>query len=339
MTTNMYTTPYGSRLYGTSDEKSDWDWKTIIKPSIVDLLVGKKIVNVFKSTSSDEVKNTSEDTDTELVPIQTFCQHFYEGQTYAIELAFGVLQRDKIAGTELHDDRFLKIVNDLISKFMTSNINAMVGYAYNQAQLYSEKGDRLDKLHQFKAFLEWLIVRGEVDGESKLAAAMQFPTIAFDKWKDLYDKLFYVTESVSAHGTQKCFSCLEKLYPENITFVEAIRRIDVNINKYGKRANQAMTNEGKDWKAISHAVRITQEALDVLNKHYVTLPFEADNAEFLKQIKYGKVDWNEVQTLLVKNIDAITESQKVTTLPAANPQLRAEFDAWLAGTMKELYGV
>lgn len=336
----LYTTPFGSRLYGTFDETSDWDWKFVVLPPLEELLIGKGVKNTFYSTSADTVKNTSEDTDTEVVPIQTFCQHFFDGQTYAIELAFGALQRDKIAGTELNDPRFLLIAEDLTSQFLTSNINAMVGYAYNQAQLYSNKGNRLDKLHQFQNYLWWLTQNGHIVPADKLLKAIEFPTYQAPGFEALFDKMLYITDAPAQHErVEKCFSVLEKIYPENITVAEAMTRLDTTIKKYGNRAKQAMENKGHDWKAISHAVRITEQALAVLNKHYVTLPFDPTMADFLKQIKYGNHSWEDVQVLLEDNIDQITALQNTTTLPAANAELKAKFDLWLKTTMLNLYGV
>lgn len=35
------------------------------------------------------------------------------------------------------------------------------------------------------------------------------------------------------------------------------------VNEYGQRALQAERNEGIDWKALSHAVRVGREALEL----------------------------------------------------------------------------
>lgn len=334
----LYTTPYGSRLYGTNDENSDYDWKTIIMPDLADLLVGVPIKNQFFSTANEKVKNTSEDTDTELVPIQVFCKDFFAGQTYAIEIAFGALQRINIEGVEVHDERFLSIVTTLTKYFLTANINAMVGYAYHQSQLYSAKGDRLDKLHTFR---DYLVSSGNDLGlvlDDKLGKILD--VVDVEKHPNLFDKLLSVTKSPNPDGSfQRCFNILEKLYPEGISIAEAIRRVDLTINKYGARANAAMVNEGKDWKAISHAVRITEEALSILNDHYLTMPLEQEKVDLFKSIKYGTIEWNTVQAMLISNIDEIEAAQLRCKLPIATDDLKAEFDAWLKATMMDLYGV
>ena len=337
----LATIPYGSRLYGTSDENSDWDWKYIVLPDIGDVLTGKQIKNQFFCTSSDQVKNTSDDTDTELVPVQTFCKDFYAGQTYAIELAFAIRQHTRIDGLEIHDQRIVTIAHELTEDFLTSNINAMVGYAYHQAQLYSEKGNRLGKLMEFRDML--VQVCKSADGTIGLDSKLQILIDMFEGDPAMCgiipDKMLYITEVESSNGMEKCFSVLEKKYPGNITMDEAILRANKTISKYGNRANEARINEGKDWKAISHAVRITNEALSVLNTEYVTLPLPELQVAQLLAIKYGMVPWEEVQTLLVSNIDKITQDQLTSNLPVANPALAEKFAAWLKSKMLDLYGV
>lgn len=339
MATKLATVPYGSRLYGTFDEKSDWDWKHIILPDFEDMLIGVPVKNVFYCSSSDKVKNTSDDTDTEMVPIHTLCKDFFAGQTYAIEVVFGILQRHKIPGLLIHDDLIIEIAEALATRFLTANIQAMVGYAFHQSQLYSDKGDRLGKLHEFKAYLDWLLEQGVATAESKLLVAMDHPIDMIERFVDLKDgQMLYEEDTFDHHQIkQRNYNLLGKRYPENITMAEAVTRVTKTINKYGARANAAMVAEGKDWKAISHAVRITEEALAVLNRHYVTLPLDPVMVDFLKTIKYGQMDWALVQELLVDNIDQIAVDQRSSKLPVADETLKEEFDLWFRTTIYKLY--
>lgn len=332
----LFTTPYGSRLYGTQTETSDWDWKYIVLPSIGDMLAGRPIKNKFYSSSNDEVKNTSDDTDTEIVPVQTFLRHFYQGQAYAVEVAFGLLQAEKIEGAVVHDQRLVPIVKELISRFLTNNVHAMVSYAYSQAQLYSDKGARLQKLNDFKAFLEGALETTCVTKDDKLDMLIQDSEAV----KALTDRMFYKTDvSINHDQMGAAFSVLEKIYPGSITIAEALTRVDAAIKKYGKRANQAMENDGHDWKAISHAARVIAQVLYVLNNGHVPIPFEPDLVKFLLQIKQGELEWEPLKRFLERKLDEIAVSQSTSTLPTASPELRDEFEEWLTQTMLTLYGV
>jgi hypothetical protein len=333
----LLTMPFGSRLYGTFDENSDWDWKKLVLPEIEDLLVGVPIKNKFFSSASDTVKNTSDDTDTEIIHLQTFARDVLAGQTYALEMMFAVLKGPRhIKGMELHDDRLQTFCGVLYDEFLTSNINAMVGYAYHQAELYSDKGNRLDKLHQFEALLREAMIKVPMTKESKLEVLIGRPEL----WEPMVDKMFYLTEAPNPDGSvQICFNLLEKLYPEGITILEAQKRVNSHISKYGRRANQAMENKGKDWKAISHAVRVTMEAVSVLQNKWMELPFYQDEIELLKKIKYGLMPWEEVQPILVGNIDKLAVLQRDCNLPVSSPELNAKFEAWLREEMMYFYGV
>lgn len=339
MTTLLATVPYGSRLYGTFDGKSDWDWKHIILPDMEDMLIGAPVKNVFYCSSSDKVKNTSDDTDTEIIPVHTLCKDFFAGQTYAIEVVFGIIQRSKIPGLIVHDDRIIKIVEELASKFLTANIQAMVGYAFHQSQLYSDKGDRLAKLHEFDNVLAMLIAECSISSDDKLGLVMDLICANSHATMSIIDgQMLFMEDTVDHNQTkQRNFNLLGKRYPENITILEATKRVRSTIGKYGARANAAMAAEGKDWKAISHAVRITEEALSVLNTQYVILPLAPEQVELLLAIKYGQMEWSKVQTLLVNNIDQIAVDQRTSLLPIANDALKVVFDVWFRNTITSLY--
>jgi hypothetical protein len=70
---------------------------------------------------------------------------------------------------------------------------------------------------------------------------------------------------------------------------------------YGARAKLAETNEGIDWKALSHAVRVGEEALELLNTGNITFPLA--NAKHILEIKKGLLPYadvaEEIEGLLV----------------------------------------
>jgi hypothetical protein len=73
------------------------------------------------------------------------------------------------------------------------------------------------------------------------------------------------------------------------------------VNEYGKRALQAETNQGVDWKALSHAVRIGRQAIELLSTGGVIFP--RPDAEHLLAIKTGRMTYqvvaDEIETLLI----------------------------------------
>jgi hypothetical protein len=71
------------------------------------------------------------------------------------------------------------------------------------------------------------------------------------------------------------------------------------VNEYGQRALQAERNEGIDWKALSHAVRVGREALELLQTGKITFPLSCV-AEILS-IKRGELTYEKV----AKTIDEL----------------------------------
>ena len=179
----LYSTQFGSRLFGTSTPASDTDIKHIELPDIQGLLVGRRIANrVVKTNAIENTKNGPDDIDTEFIPIQSLARDFYEGQTYALEIAFSIEGRhakqthyDRLGNVAPMDpsSEFCQFIDELKSTFLTSNIKAMMGYVVNQASLYSFKGERLNAVKAVKALM--------VDGvdDSTIDAMMADPSGSF----------------------------------------------------------------------------------------------------------------------------------------------------------------
>ena len=58
------------------------------------------------------------------------------------------------------------------------------------------------------------------------------------------------------------------------------------LEGYGQRARAAERNEGVDWKALSHAVRVAHEAIELFDTGRITFP--RPEAPHLLAIKQGR---------------------------------------------------
>lgn len=358
----LFTTPFGSRLYGTSSETSDYDWKVIHLPDIRKLLIGDKVLkNVFFSTSSKEFKNNADDTDTEYIALQTLAKDVVAGQAYAIEVAFAVLNAENIEGTKftgagapyydysaeqwrIGDYPVRTFIKELLEKFLTSQMNGMVGYAYHQAKLYSAKGDRLNFLRELHQVLLDAIERG--DGEMTLHNLVteqsdngwEFHKATNKIWKAYPD--WFEFNAIHIDGTKNkyySFKVLKKTYLGTSKVSHVAGLIEKAIAAYGSRAKQAAENEGHDWKALSHAVRVTYQAIELLETGKLTLPLNVDHANHLKMIKIGHVAFENVQEHIEANVDRIDELKKTTKLRPYTEELQKEFEDWLSRKMMDFY--
>ena len=82
---------------------------------------------------------------------------------------------------------------------------------------------------------------------------------------------------------------------------------------YGDRARKAQDNEGIDWKALSHAVRVGHEALELLHEHKITFPLSIKS--YVLDVKLGKVGFKQVAAQIESLLVKVEEAEKVSTLP------------------------
>ncbi len=319
----LFKTKYGSQLYGTNTPTSDTDWKVIVIPPLQDLLVGKKLVTVGQSTGDDKSKNNADDEDISFIPLQIFAKDFFGGQTYAVEVAFAFLTSDQCT----KNNPLTKFMVELTTQFLTSNIKAMVGYAFNQAQIYGVKGSRLASINKFSDFLDtW-----KDTGDAKLG------DIVIDWLSKNSDKYLFLT-TYENHGVMlPAVSLVEKIYTMDITVDIARSRINHLKQKYGNRAKMAEAASGADWKALSHALRITSQAITLLTNHKLVFPLNGSLVDLLLRIKQGEVPFDEVQTMLVRWMAALDTVMTTTTLPARTPELESQFNTWLDKQLVKFY--
>jgi hypothetical protein len=110
-----------------------------------------------------------------------------------------------------------------------------------------------------------------------------------------------VTKETTPGKFETYFECCNRMVGFKNTLKEAANIYTRIYQEYGHRARLAQTNEGIDWKALSHAVRVANEALELLETHHVTFPLP--NAAHILAIKRGTVPYthvaDEIEGLLV----------------------------------------
>lgn len=358
----LFSCMYGSRLYGTSTPQSDIDWKHIVLPPLDQLVLGKKAENKVKKTNTEKnTRNSADDVDEEYIPIQVFARHFVEGQTYALELAFAVdgfkaeqkfwrinNYTDMHIKAEYDRDRsyhiFLQFVHELRTKFLTSNIKAMMGYAVNQASLYSFKGEKLNAVRELKEFLlsecyeansyidEDLATLGNCYSNHSVSAGI-FDLVV------KYPKYIKVSEyDIGGWRMRPCLMVLEKTLPFTNTMRQTMMVINAILNKYGDRSAQASENN-VDWKAMMHAVRIVDEGIAILTHHELTFPFSDSYSEKLLKIRRGEVPLDDVKSYLDSKLNELKDLSAITDLPECNPGLMKSFEEWFTPWLFRMYGI
>ena len=333
----LFTTNFGSQLYGTATPESDVDVKHVVLPDLNDLLVGKRVQNIVKKTNTKAyTKNSAEDVDEEFIPIQILASDFLDGQTYALELCYAIDGAE--ASQVLHCPAFAGFCRELRTRFLTSNIKSMMGYAVNQSSLYSNKGERLNALRDAQELFTNMIKlhgpgrtmtrdREEFEHHAQLVATK-------------YPKYFQITDyAIDSKGTMRhCIKLLEKTLPYSGTFENSLKITNAALKRYGSRADAASINN-VDWKALSHAVRIVDEGITLLTTGKLQFPYTEVQAGFLLAIKQGKLPYTEVAAELEVKIAQLKNLELGSNLPPSSTALKEELNVWLAQWMRELYHI
>ena len=334
MSNILFETRTGSHLYGTTTPESDIDIKRIILPDLDSLLLGNAPKNVvIRRDNKLGEKNGPDDIDIEEIPIQVFAQDFLSGQTYALELAWAVKYNQ--AGQVVYNSSFYNFCHFLRKDFLTSNILAMVGFADNQAKLYSNKGKRLNVAI---AVFELLSAFPEEDKILKHELAFNYWAQKLEDKYPLYFELNEYAITADKQTLKPCTILLGKTLPYTCTFKEVKKIVQVQIDKFGSRAGKAALSTA-DWKATAHAIRICGEGIDILSGKDLIFPLSLQYSNYLKDVIAGKFDIQDIRVLIEKEVDKLKQLSLESKLPVYNPEMKIKLNNWLLPWLKTFYGL
>lgn len=269
---------FGSHLYGTNTATSDHDYKGVRIPSAEEILLQR----VKDSTGHQVIRpegerNTPEDTDDETYSLQAYLKLLAEGQTVAIDMLFAP---KPIVTTPLWEH-----IKENRRKLLTKKSASFLGYCRTQANKYGIKGSRVSAAKKAMEFFgDGLAEFGPL---AKVGDLFDLPSPEFE---DEHTRI--ITKETTQGHYETYFECCNRMVGFKNTLKEA-RSIYTRIyEEYGKRARLAEANEGIDWKALSHAVRVGYEAIELLQTANVTFPLPY--AQHILDIKLGKKSYKEV---------------------------------------------
>jgi hypothetical protein len=279
---------HGSHLYGTNTPSSDLDFKGVHIPS-GEAIILQRAENVLdrKVKISDTVKNGACDTDDQSYSLQKFFGMIAVGDTVATEILF--------APTPVFADSDWAEIRTIGKSLLNRQCRGFVGYCRRQAAKYGIKGSRMAACEDIVALL--------TDG------MMEHGTTA--KLEVLADKLmiFCATHEfsdveiiTSQAGTDvPHLEVVDRKVPFTASIKMAHEIYSKVYNNYGARARAAKSNEGIDWKAVSHAVRVARQAIELLTTGAITFP-RPDAAQLL-EIKLGQIAYSVV----AEELEALVE--------------------------------
>lgn len=293
---------HGSHLYGTSIPTSDTDYKGVHLPSGESIILGRaenvinrNVVSKIEGTA----KNASDAIDEQSYSLQKFFDMLMKGDTVATEILFAPVPEDA--------DPLWYEVQTVGKLLLNRQIKGFVGYCIRQAAKYGIKGSRMAAVKKLLDFLDsecqsggHALKLGDIEHDLRTLSEgqehMEWENIPSPNDTDLWH-----------------INCCDRKMPMTAS-VNAARDVYQKVwDNYGERARQAMANEGIDWKAMSHAVRVAQQAIELLRTGKITFP--RPNADVLLKIKQGQVPYSEVSTQLETLVARVQHESETSTLP------------------------
>lgn len=293
---------YGSHLYGTATKESDLDIKGIFLPQAQNILLQRiSPVISFSRVKSPGENNTANDVDYELYSPEKYLFLLAHGQSVALEMLFApdyaILQPPHPAW---------HTIKALAPKILTRQAASFVNYCKQQAKKYCLKGARIAAARH--------VLNSLKQHEAQHGATAKLYTIEHDLRKRADNEYIFIKQTTLANGKQESYLdiCGKKALL-NASIKNARVIAQGVVDEYGQRARDAERNEGVDWKALMHAVRIGHQAIEYLRYHHITFP--RPEATHLLAIKQGKIAFAQVVEEIEQLLTTVESAVHCSSLP------------------------
>lgn len=319
--TQLVKMQFGSHVYGTNLPTSDYDQKCVVIPNEQDILLQRVCDAKTESTKKDSSqRNTATDIDNEIFSLQKYLNLLLQGQTVALDMLF---TPDSFYLEQAKEEWYLIQQNK--HKFLHSGTASFAGYCRQQANKYGIKGSRVSAVRSMVELLNKMKI--EFGENAKLV----------DYWDEIKefvnDKEFtsiIIRQQPDGQEIEH-LECCNRLVPKFLTVKGALAVYERVLDAYGERAKQAESNQNVDWKALMHAVRVCEQAKELLLSGNITFP--RPEADLLLKIRKGEMLYKQVAELIEKGLDELNQAQANSILPKVPDYKFAEdiiFDAYKA---------
>jgi hypothetical protein len=296
------------------------DFKSIYVPTSRDILLQRIKGSVSDKRSKGEgEKNYAGEVEEESYSLDRFLKLVSEGQTVALDVLFSNSNIIQVYNSYIWDN-----IERNRHRLLTKESKAFIGYCRQQSAKYGIKGSRVAAVRDSLNFLKTISL-GHVN-TIKLGH--------FEKNIEIFsnNREFVKIVDIELPNTQLIRHlevCGRKL-PYTSTIKNAIDILQKLFDEYGHRALQAENNEGVDWKALSHAVRIGQEAIELFDTHNIIFP--RPNALELIAIKTGQIPYKDVAEKIEDLFVEVELAAERSTLPESVDK------EWIDDFIVEVYG-
>ena len=294
---------FGSHLYGTDTPESDLDFKGVYLPEARDILLQRVKATIISKRAKDErEKNSPGDIDREIYSLQRYLELLAEGQTVALDMLFA-----PDAAMTVTPSRLWREIQANADRLISRRATAFVQYCRQQANKYGIKGSRVAAARKTLALL--------ITAEERLGRAAKLERIAPDivDLASTTDHIRLVDLPVSSERPLRHLEVCDRKISFTASLKTSREIAQRLVDEYGQRALQAERNEGIDWKALSHAVRVGREALELFQSGRITFPLAY--AHHIRDIKRGSLSYSSVATEIEELLDQVESAANLSLLP------------------------
>lgn len=296
---------FGSHLYGTATPASDMDIKAVHLPAASDILLLRAKPVYSQKTKADMLaKNTAEDTDFESYSLQKYLALVAEGQTVALDMLFAPAW-----AFQGEPDALWRDIMDNRHRLLSRKYASFVGYCRQQANKYGIKGSRVAAARQALELLSDALA--DKGAHAKLGDHAE----AVEALAASHEHMAIADHTMVSGGIVRHWDVCGRKMPYTSSVKTAHEIMARLVAEYGKRALQPESNQGVDWKALSHAVRIGRQAIELLQTGNVIFP--RPDAADLVAIKTGQREYTPVAEDIENLLTQIEATSAASSLPDA----------------------
>lgn len=295
---------FGSHLYGTQTPESDVDYKSVFIPEARSILLQRapRSTNNHRPKGDGE-KNYAGEIDEEGFSIQRYLQLVSEGQTVALDVLFA----PEWAEVEPASVEWREIVRNK-HRFLTRKASSFVGYARTQANKYGIKGSRVSAARKALEALE-----AGIEAHGTTAKLLCMESAIREVTATCPDHMGLVEDPTPHDPPLLMWEVCNRKMPFGASIKTSRDVMARIVDEYGRRALMAESQQGVDWKALSHAVRVGRQAIELLSTGHVTFP-RPDAAE-LVAIKTGKLLYQDVAATIESLLEEVERTAETSPLP------------------------
>ena len=293
----------GSHLYGTATPASDTDLKAVHLPTARDILLQRARPTVTEERAKERgERNLPGDVDRESYSLQRFLDFVLAGQPLALEMLFA-----PDAVMTMPPDPLWRAVQALASRLVSRQATPFLRYCRLQAKRYGSKGARAAVARQAVTLLE--------DAEAAQGTTARLAVIepALAAFAAGTPHAALIDLPVGGGRDMRHLELCGRKVPLHASIKAAREMAARLLAEYGARTLLAEQDGGVDWKALSHAVRVGQEAIELLATGRLVFPLAG--AGHLLAIKLGHVPYEAVTEEIARLLRTVEAAAATSTLP------------------------